>query len=85
MVSGGEIIINAANIDLRDSIIAAGESIYLKGLEGVKCENSYIGAKRIYFDKYESAMDLSVTDVAGTCRLEGELQLVGSKFNHDEL
>ena len=85
LVSAGEIIINASNIDLRDSIIAAGEYIYLKGFKEVKCDNSYIEAKRIYFDKYESAMDLSVTDVAGTCRLEGELQLAGNQFNHDEL
>lgn len=85
LVSEGEIIIDAANIDLRDSIIAAGEAIYFKGLEGVECDNTYIGSKKIYLDKHESATDLLVTGVIGGCKIEGALEIVANQFNHDEL
>ena len=75
IVAGDTIIFPAKFIKLEDSIIAAGEEIHLLGMKEVECENSYIGAKKIYTDN----MAL-LEEIIEDCRVEGEIKLI----NHSE-
>ena len=80
VVSGGVIIIDVKELELKDSIIAAEKIIYFKNVTEVECDNSYIGAEVIYVNNSYVAEELMEE-----CKVYGIVKLVGSEFNHDEL
>ena len=80
VVSKGVVVINASDLEVTDSVIAAAKTMHLKGMEEVKCENSYIGSAKIYIDHF-SVLPSLVQD----CKIEGELHFLDLNFNYDEL
>ena len=80
LVSEGEIKIKASNLEVVDSIIAAGKSLYLQGMEEVKCMNSYIGSPDIYIDHF-SVLPSLVND----CKIEGALHFLDLNSNQYDL
>lgn len=74
IVAGNKIMFNTKSMIFTDSIMAAGEEIYLTGLKELDCANSYIGAKRIYTDNLPL-----LEEMIEDCKVEGEIQLINNQ------